>query len=41
MGLKHKDIKAAFSSSLGDVYQRLTDYVITPDTIIEKEKQEE
>lgn len=40
MGMKHKDIKSVFSSSLAEVYSRLADYVITPDSIIEKEKQE-
>lgn len=39
MGLKHKDIKSIFSTSLAEVYSRLSDYVITPDSIIEKEKQ--
>ncbi len=40
MGLKHRDIKATFSESLAEVYQRLKDYVITPEAIVEKQKQE-
>lgn len=36
MNQKHKEIKNNFTSSLAEVYERLTDYVITPEAIIEK-----
>lgn len=34
MSQKHKDIKAMFSSSLGEVYNKLTDYVVNPEMLI-------
>lgn len=39
MGLKHKEIKSSFAESLGEVYGRLRDFVITPEAIVDKERQ--
>lgn len=41
MGIKHKDIKSTFSECLSQVYQRLKDFVVSPEAIVQRDRQEE
>lgn len=41
MSVKAKEIKNSFSGNLVDIYQRLDEYVISPENILNKQKDEE
>lgn len=41
MSIKSKEIKSTFSGVLSDVYQRLDEYVVTPEYIVSKQREEE
>ena len=41
MSVKAKEIKSGFSANLVDVYQRLDEFVISPEQIVSKQRQEE
>lgn len=41
MSMKTKEIKSTFSGVLADVYKRLDEYVVSPEYIINKQREEE
>lgn len=41
MSLKNKEIKSAFSTVLAEVYQQLDKYIVTPEWIVQRQKEDE